>query len=102
MYATVGEKMWGLTMPKDDGTYYTFRQKDANVYECAKWGEFDDVPSATYEIFPFAGHSGKCGCPAYKRCKHLKALDEILDAGRTSQLPGLKWSVAGGWQEAEL
>jgi len=84
--------------------YYTFKQLTRSIYECHKWEEFADVPSVTYQVFPFGGpgNRGSCGCPAFKRCKHLKALDEILTAGRESQLPGLKWTAENGWEEAEL
>jgi hypothetical protein len=94
MMALAGEKF-----------YYTARQVDKLRYDFNKWSIFDDdQPVSTYEIFPFGGPGGRgaCGCPAYKRCKHLNALDEILNAGRTSELPYLKWTPEKGWESVEL
>lgn len=85
--------------------YYTFRlvTESPVKVECMKWGEFDDVPTATYTIHPDnASPTGGCSCPAWtNNCKHMKCVREALADGKINELFHWKWDEKRTWTRVD-
>ena len=87
--------------------YYTFRPKNdgSGKWDCHKWDVLGDegIPTATYVVDPFfGGWRGECSCEAWITCKHIKRLQEMLQAKRENELPFLKWNEKHGWERIDI
>lgn len=96
---------------KPPPNYYTYKRvgvvesqiaggADMPKYQCHKWTD-DGELEETYDIvYRNDVETSSCGCPAYRPCKHKKALHEYIQKGMPDEdLWGWKWDAVNGWQK---
>lgn len=86
--------------------YYTFKvtskQGEPLRVECHKWEEETGEHSGTtYIVAPekLEAWLGKCSCPAYRTCKHVKCVEEALADGKAQEFWKWRWDEKNGWAE---
>jgi hypothetical protein len=86
-----------------DRYYYTAKKVDGDTFEFHKWDTYnDDMPTTTYKTHPYGATAASCSCPAFRPCKHMKAVDYICDNGLADELPFLKWTEKHGWVRVNI
>jgi uncharacterized Zn finger protein len=82
-----------------DQWYYTAKSLGDGKFEFHKWDVFnDEVPTLTYTTHAYGSTAASCSCPAWRPCKHMRAIDEICDKGLKDKLHLLKWTERKGWE----
>jgi hypothetical protein len=86
--------------------YYTFKVVSSSgeplKVEAHKWEEeTGDHSGTTYTVEPekLEAWLGQCSCPAYRKCKHIKCVEEVLQDGRIYELWKWRWNEKHGWSE---
>lgn len=81
--------------------YYTFKIAGENplIVEAHKWEEeTGDHSGTTYKINPNNDWQG-CDCPAWRKCKHQRCVQEAIESGKIASLWKWRWDEKKGWTE---
>jgi hypothetical protein len=85
--------------------YYTFTNmppihgSSAKQLKVTKWDQFGDPITSYYMAFNYRLAANACGCPAYRVCKHTKAVYGLWQENRLAEIQKLRWDEVDGWQE---
>lgn len=82
--------------------FYTFKvvSQDGEPFkvDCMKWEEATgEGPVEIYHVKPEHQWMA-CSCPAYRKCKHQKCVEELLEDGKIQELWKWRWDEKKGWQ----
>lgn len=91
-------------MPKKVKFYYTFKpvieDGELKKVEAHKWEASGEHTGIIYKVDPGSNWHA-CSCPAWRQCKHMTCVEELIASGRIQHSWKWRWDEVNGWQELD-